>query len=167
MEMEKGQFYRVFLGSFELPTDNERYKKYEIEVTMPKGYHSPKAAYHCPYILCFEKQDNHVVLVIYSDEQKKDIVEVIRYENWGRYRLGAEKDTIDYDKATDFYDNFVPCKMTWNEIFDVENLPNDWWHVVADEGVEIVSCHTQSIDFDETDKFIVMEQLTECANITN
>lgn len=158
MKMEG--YHRIFFGSFELNSDG-KWKRYEIEVTMPWGYHSPEEAYLCPFTLQFEKQDNHVVLVVYSNKQKNDVVEVIRFDNWGRYRMGVKKDTIVYGREVEFYDDFVPCLKTWDEIFDVKNLPDDWVHGVADEGTEIVSYHTRSVDYDTTDKLIAVKVCAE------
>ncbi|MDU6483113.1 MAG: hypothetical protein E6538_14050 [Paeniclostridium sordellii] len=122
----KGYQYNLY-GNFNTPDG----RCFSIDVCIPTLYKLYYRAVGCKAYLRFKKVAGHIVLLICSKKNKKgEVIEVIEWEDWWRYKIAEMKPEayeLGYvDGATDF----IPNSTNWDELFNVKNLSNDWFEYV-------------------------------------
>lgn len=137
MKNEEGiQIYkREYYGDFWVNNWN-----YQIEVCLPTNHTTIKSAKYDSSPLRFEKHDGHIVLVIYADFQQGfvngkwteqvvgEVLEIISWENWHRYKMSKAK--AEGEIGDDLTFDYLPCATNWDELFDVNTLPEHSGHMV-------------------------------------
>lgn len=134
-------FYGDFFGKLHKDQD---YYDFQIEVTIPIDYNTRNEAIHCPCSLQFEKENGHAVLHIYSNwlqgKNKKgnwfehvegEIIETIQWQEHWKYKISRSKVfSKDMGGFVDACKDYLPDATPWDELFDIENQPDDWKNTV-------------------------------------
>lgn len=112
-------------------------RNYQIEVPIPVKYDTAEKAKTDNSSLRFEKRDGRIVLVIYSDWKQGmndgkwyeyvagNVLDVIYWEEWYKYKISIAKEEGN-DNLYDPNSCYVPSATNWDELFDVENLEDNW-----------------------------------------
>lgn len=140
-------YHREFMGDFWYNKKN-----YELEVLIPVPYKTAKEAVKCPCSLRFEKVGDHIALVVWSDwkqgldendkwyEHVDGIpIDIIYWEDWSKYKMAVIRPEIKDGFGKYFYEDYIPCVQTWDELFDVNSLSNDWCLTVEDLAYGIIN----------------------------
>jgi len=135
-----------FMGDFNAGDFN-----YSIEVLMPTKYKTPEEAKGDKGSLRFEKQNDHIVLVIYSgwvqgfDENHQwhehvdgKVLDIIQWSEWWRYKVAKAKVKDAEMPCVIDYSDYIPDATNWDELFDVENRPDNWTCIVESLAYSII-----------------------------
>lgn len=130
--MSNSIYIYMFRGDFSVKT-----RDYFIEIPMPTKHKTIESAKNDKSSARFEKRNGHVVIVIYSNWEQGikngkwyehvsgSELEIIHWENWYRYQIAQDngKEQVGLiDPCTDY----LPFSQNWDELFDVNNLSDDW-----------------------------------------
>lgn len=131
--MEEKQIYIYkFFGDFWAKNRN-----YQIEVPMPTKYKTITEAKADNSSLRFEKHDEHIVLVVYSNWEQGmiqgkwhehvagEVLDIIKWEDWYRYKISMAKEK-GIEDIGDSDSSYVPSAINWDELFDIKNLKDNW-----------------------------------------
>ncbi|WP_321994617.1 hypothetical protein [Clostridium butyricum] len=131
LEIKESYIYEFF-GDFWVNNRN-----YQIEVGMPTKYKTIEEAKGDNSSLRFEKHDEHIVLVIYSNWKQGmisgkwhenvagEVLDIIKWEDWYRYKISMAKEQ-GIEGVGDSDSGYVPSATNWDELFDVKNKEDTW-----------------------------------------
>lgn len=110
---------------------------YDIEVPIPIDFKTREEAINCSANLRFQKLEGHIVLCIYSsfkqgfngegkwvEQVQGEIVDIIEWHQWWKYKM--IKSTCAFYESSDPLEDYEPCIEKWDDIFQVNLLPEDW-----------------------------------------
>lgn len=140
-----GDFYRTKTVDGKMQNDHDYYN-FQIEASIPIDYKTKKEAENCLCSLRFEIENGHIVLRIYSGWKRNidkegwyelvldKVIATIKWNEWRKYKMSRSKVISQYIddnySYVDAIDDFVPDATPWDELFDINNLPEDWHNTV-------------------------------------
>ncbi len=143
-------FIYEFGGDFWAPNElgedgkwHDAGNNYIIEVPLPIQYASIEEAKASNVSLQFRKYKGHIALIIWSgwkqgnDKDGKwfervdaEILDIIYWEDWTKYKLAKEKPECQEKLCSDISTDYIPDATSWDGLFHVENLPDNWFCTV-------------------------------------
>jgi len=128
-----GDVYPCEIKYLKNPPENA----YQISVIIPIEYDTYEEAAACPAHLRFCKMHGHIVLAVFSNFEQGlnssgkwfervsgDVLEIIKWEEWWGYKIS--KSIGRFTDCPDVLTSFLPCAEKWDDIFQVERLPDGW-----------------------------------------
>lgn len=110
---------------------------YNIDVQIPIDYETREDAINCTAYLRFQKYEGHIVLCIYSsfkqgfngdgkwvEQIQGEIIDIVEWRQWWKYKM--IKSTCAFYESQDPLEDYEPCIEKWDDIFQVNLLPEDW-----------------------------------------
>lgn len=108
---------------FQNPSD----VSYRFEIRMPFVSDSIEDAHRCDLYAQFAKRDGHIVIDVCSDIPSNGnfaIIDHIKWDEWRKYKMAKSK--FVNVPVKDNHESYEPCAEKWDDIFQVEGLPEGW-----------------------------------------
>jgi len=112
---------------------------YHFEFSISKPFDSLEEARADKCVARFEIYNGHVIVFIYTGWRDDavdsniwyecttgEVVEIIEWEQWWKYRLTQRRAEAYYKQTLDPQLDYIPCSMNWDDLFQVETLAPDW-----------------------------------------